>query len=89
MRIRWTEAAVGDLKSICDYVAERDGDDQARRIAFRIYELLNSLTDFLRRGRKPGTRDFVFQGLPWLAVYRIRDEAVEIDRILHGAQRFP
>jgi addiction module RelE/StbE family toxin len=92
MRIRWTEPAVRDLKGLCDYIAERDGDEQARRIALRIYDGVNSLADFPRRGRigrKQGTREFVFQGLPWLAVYRIRDETVEIDRILHGAQRFP
>jgi plasmid stabilization system protein ParE len=31
----------------------------------------------------------VFPGLPFLAVYRVGEEVVEIDRILHGAQKWP
>jgi plasmid stabilization system protein ParE len=31
----------------------------------------------------------VFSPLPYVAVYRVRDEAVEIARVLHGAQRWP
>jgi len=91
MRIRWTESAVQDLKNICDYIGERSGPAEARRIALKIYQGLDSLTEFPRRGRpgrKPDTREFVFQGLPWLAVYRVREDVVEINRILHGAQLF-
>jgi len=35
------------------------------------------------------TRELVFPGLPFLAVYRVREGAVEINRILHGAQKWP
>jgi len=42
-----------------------------------------------RTGQKKGTREMVIPGLPFLAVYRVRDELVEIIRILHGAQRWP
>jgi plasmid stabilization system protein ParE len=27
--------------------------------------------------------------LPYLAIYRLRDDAIEIGRILHGAQKWP
>ena len=70
MRLRWTEPAVRDLKDICDYVDERDGPEAARRIALRIYENLNSLLEFPRRGRpgrKPDTRELIISGLPWFA----------------------
>ncbi|MGA3078270.1 MAG: type II toxin-antitoxin system RelE/ParE family toxin [Bryobacteraceae bacterium] len=53
---------------------------------------LSSLTQFPRRGRpgrSPGTRELVFTGLPFLSVYRVGDDLVEVDRILHGAQRWP
>ena len=92
MRLRWTVPAVQDLQNICDYVGERDGPRMARRIALRIYEGLRPLEEFPymgRTGRKPGTRELVFPGLPWLAIYRVREDAVEISRILHGSQRFP
>jgi toxin ParE1/3/4 len=92
MRIRWTEPAARDLTNICDYTEEHDGPEAARRAALRIYEGLGTLTQFPRRGRpgrKSGTRELVFPGLPYLAVYRIGEEVVEIDRILHGAQKWP
>jgi plasmid stabilization system protein ParE len=92
MRIRWTEPAARDLTNICDYTEDHDGPEAARRAALRIYEGLSSLTQFPRRGRpgrSPGTRELVFTGLPFLAVYRVGDDLVEVDRILHGAQRWP
>jgi toxin ParE1/3/4 len=92
VKIRWTEPAVQDLKSICDYIDERDGAEAARRIALKIYGSLNSLLEFPRRGRpgrKADTRELVISGFPWLAIYRICEDVIEVNRILHGAQRFP
>jgi hypothetical protein len=31
----------------------------------------------------------VFSGLPFLAVYRVREDVIVLDRILHGAQKWP
>jgi len=31
----------------------------------------------------------VFSPLPFIAVYRVKAEAVEIARVLHGSQRWP
>jgi toxin ParE1/3/4 len=92
VRLHWTEPAVEDLKSICDYVGEHDSPIAARRVALRIYDGLNSLLQFPRKGRpgrKPGTRELIFSDLPWLAIYRIRENVIEVNRILHGAQRLP
>jgi plasmid stabilization system protein ParE len=33
-----------------------------------------------------GRRELVFPGLPYVAVYKVREHAVEISRIWHGAQ---
>jgi toxin ParE1/3/4 len=92
MRIRWTVPAARDLTKICDYLQERDGPDRARRVALAIHEHIDSLPAFPLRGR-PGrvsnTRELVIPGSPYLAIYRVRDDAVEIARILHGAQRWP
>ncbi len=92
MRIRWTELSVHDLTGICDYIEERDGPEAARRVAVRIYEAVTTLTQFPhlgRAGRKPGTRELRFTGLPFFAIYCVREDAVEIIRILHGAQKWP
>jgi len=92
MRIRWTEPAARDLTQICDYIKERDGSGKARRVALAIYEGISSLTRSPYRGRpgrKQSTRELIFPGLPFLAVYRVRADVIEINRILHGAQNWP
>jgi toxin ParE1/3/4 len=93
MRIRWTEPAARDLTGICDYIKEHDGPAAASRVALEIYGGVGARAQFAHRGRpgrKTGTRELVFPGLPFLAVYRVRnDVVVEITRILHGAQKWP
>ncbi|HEY4052459.1 MAG TPA: type II toxin-antitoxin system RelE/ParE family toxin [Terriglobales bacterium] len=89
MRIRWTDPAVRDFTQICDYINEHGSAAIARRVALSIYDRINILTKFPesgRTGRQPETRELVFSGLPYLAIYRIREDVVEILRILHGAQ---
>lgn len=92
MRIRWTEPAAADLTGICDYIDEHDGPERARRVAIALYESADSLGPFPQRGRlgrKPGTREQIISGLPYLVVFCIRGDVIEITRILHGAQRWP
>jgi toxin ParE1/3/4 len=91
MRVRWTAAAAHDLTHICDYIERHNSRITARRVALSIYERVSALHKFPERGklgRKLGTRELIFSGLPYLAVYRIqeRPQAVEILRILHAAQ---
>ena len=92
MRIRWTESAVRDLTNICDYIEEHRGGTTARRVALSLCqgsEILAEFPECGRTGRSPGTRELVMSGLPYLAIYRIHHDAVEIIRILHGAQEWP
>ena len=68
------------------------GENVARRIAISITESLLLLTQFPERGRpgrKSGTRELVLSNSPYLAIYRVKSAAVEILRILHGAQKWP
>jgi toxin ParE1/3/4 len=92
MRIRWTEPATRDLIQISDYLEKHASSAVARRIALSIYERVGALAQFPeqgRTGRKSGTRELVLSGLPYLAVYRLNGDAIEILRILHGAQMWP
>lgn len=92
MRVRWTNLAADDLTHICDYTQERFGNAQARRTALGIYAAADSLQTMPlrgRSGRQPGTRELLVSGFPFLVVYRVEREAVEIVRILHGSQLWP
>jgi toxin ParE1/3/4 len=42
-----------------------------------------------RPGRKTSTRELVIPNLPYVVIYRIREQIIEITRILHGAQNWP
>src|SRR6185437_47171 len=40
-------------------------------------------------GENQSTRELVLTPLPFIAVYRVKLEVVEIVRVLHGSQRWP
>ena len=91
MQLRWTEAAAADLDRIADYLCAH-APDRAHRLVRSIYEAPETLLSFPHRGRpgkKAGTRELVLSPLPWIVVYAVRDDVVNVVRILHGAQRWP
>ena len=91
MRLRWTTPAAQDLYNIVRYI-QRDNPGAAATVAQTIYDGCGKLVDFPRRGRKgrmEGTRELVFPGLPYIVVYRVQDQELEILRIYHGAQDRP
>jgi toxin ParE1/3/4 len=92
MRIRWTQPAARDLTNICDHIHQQATPATARRVALLIYRSAGSLHKFPYRGRpgrKPDTRELVLTNLPYVVIYRLRENVVEIIRILHGAQNWP
>jgi toxin ParE1/3/4 len=91
MRLRWTTPAANDLYAIVEHI-QQDNPVAASEVAQAIYDGCDALIRFPyrgRRGRIDGTRELVFPGLPYIAVYRVRDPVVEIARIYHGAQDWP
>ncbi|MDQ2775678.1 MAG: type II toxin-antitoxin system RelE/ParE family toxin [Acidobacteriota bacterium] len=92
MDVRWSTPAAEDLERICQRI-ERDNPEAARRAARTIYEGCGSLKDFPNLGRAsirmPGRRELIFPPLPYVAVYQVTQQAVEISRIFHGAQDWP
>jgi toxin ParE1/3/4 len=91
MRLRWTEAAAGDIEGIADYLFERT-PEKAAQIVRKIYDAPSALKAFPnrgRQGRKQGTRELVVPSLPYIIVYQIIADIVYVARILHGAQDWP
>ena len=77
-----------DLYDITRYI-QRDKPEAARKVATAIFDGCERLTDAPYRGRKgkdAGTRELVFAPLPYIAVYRVKNDVVEILHIWHGAQ---
>ena len=88
MRIRWTPAAAGDLLGISDYLREKHPhyrDPTMRKLYGTIREL-KQWPGRGRLGREDGTREILFPPMPYVAVYRVRQQTIEVMRIYHGAQ---
>jgi toxin ParE1/3/4 len=91
LKIQWSSTAVADLKSIREYIA-RDSPKAARKVANRIKEGVNRLSNFPlsgRAGRVPETRELVIPGTSYIAAYTIQGDEVLIAAVLHGRQNWP
>ena len=91
MPIRWSPEAADDLARIVDYI-KQNNSVAAQRVAETIYRRCDDLQLFPDRGRPgrvAGTRELVLVPLPYIVVYRVRADAVEIVRIWHSAQNWP
>lgn len=91
MRLKWMEPALDDLESIRSYI-ERDKPRAARAMARRIVKSVENIPSnpcMGRAGRVHGTREWVMPGTSYIVAYKVRDETVEVLRILHGAMNWP
>ena len=90
MRIRWLNDAVDDLIEIRNYIAN-DNPNAAANVAERIKNGVNSLKEYPgmgRSGRVEGTRELVVSGLPYIIPYRVKNNVIEVLRVLHGAMQW-
>lgn len=91
MRIRWTPAAAADMRHLSTYLKEHHPDYRQPTLR-KMYAAIQSLKDWPHRGRvgrEDGTRELLFPPLPYIAVYRVAEQSIEVLRIYHGAQDRP
>jgi toxin ParE1/3/4 len=91
MQVRWTRPAAQDLQHIARRI-RRDNPVAAQRVTKTLYDGCMGLDMFPNRGRIgriARTRELVFAPLPYIAVYRVQEDAVEILRVYHSAQDWP
>ena len=88
IRIRWTLPAYADLQSIKTFL-QQNYPHFAESTVRTIYRRIQSLKTSPNRGRpghRSGTRELALTPLPYVVVYSVKAEAVEILHIYHGAQ---
>ena len=88
MRIRWTPEASSNLENIILYIAE-NSQEAALKTANDVFQRIEQLVVFPHRGRsgrEVGTHELVLSPLPYVAVYRVTQDVIEILRLWHGAQ---
>ena len=91
MEVRWSPEAADDLERIVGHI-RRENPRAARTVADRIFQRCASLETFPNRGRIgriAQTRELVLAPLPFIIVYRVQWDAVEIVRIYHTSQDWP
>jgi len=91
MQLRWSPAAAEDFLRIIEYIRQ-ENLAAAQRIAKTIYDSAGSLKSFPnkgRTGRVEGTRELPLPPLPFVVVYRVLRDSVEIANVVHGAQKWP
>lgn len=91
MQVVWSPVAAQDIERIVEFI-DQDNPVAARAVAKRLYEAAATLNAFPYRNRKSrvsGNYDLIFTDLPYIIVYRIRADLVEIVRVYHSAQQWP
>jgi toxin ParE1/3/4 len=91
MLLSWTPQARIEREAVIEYIAEDNpvaALDQLNEIEEQT-ALLTTQAKMGRVGRVRGTRELVINRTPFIAIYRIEGQRIEIIRFLHGAQQWP
>lgn len=91
MILVWLPSASLTRDILLDYIA-RESPAAAIQQDAEIDNQLDQLLQYPemgRPGRIPFTRELVIGRTPFIVAYRIKNERIEILRVLHGAQQWP
>ena len=91
MIVEWTTVAELELDDVWAFIAV-DNLDAAERTVERIRHSASLLADYPslgRRGRLAGTRELVVPNLPYILIYRVLADSIEIVRVYHTARDWP
>jgi toxin ParE1/3/4 len=91
MELNWTPSALRDLDDAGNYITQ-DNPKAAVKMARHVQQAVEYLPvhpALGRSGRLLGTRELVVSGTPFIVVYRVRLNLIQIVRVLHHARKWP
>ena len=90
MRIRWTVPAADDLENIKIYLDQHfpHFSEPTVRTIYKRAKSLKTMPNIGRPGHRGGTRELSLAPLPYVIVYCVKPEAIEILHIYHGSQQW-
>ncbi len=92
MTVVWSRRAIRNIRAARAYIA-RENSVAATVVTERIIQQVATLLNFSpgigRPGRIAGTRELVIARTPYVVVYRIGMEQVEILAVIHHARDWP
>lgn len=91
MPIEWSPRALSDLDELQGYLAE-ESEGASGRVLLDILDgvmVLREFPNYGRSGRVTGTRELVVPHNSFIVPYRVKNERIEILRVLHAAREWP
>jgi len=91
MKVIWFKRAIWDLRSVQAYIAQ-ENPRAARQTVIKIKKKVSLLSEqpgIGRPGRVPNTKELIIDHTPFILPYRVRDNKIEILRVLHASRRWP
>ncbi len=91
MKVRFSRSAKADITAISEYIA-RDNPIAAQHVVAAIERSTSLLSQYPYSGRMgavENTRELVIPRLPYIVVYQIEVEVVEVIAVFHAAQNRP
>ncbi|SMN14457.1 Death on curing protein, Doc toxin [uncultured Candidatus Thioglobus sp.] len=91
MKVVWFAYAMLDLKLVKDCIAQ-DNSKAVQQMVESIKKsvfLLSQQPSSGRLGRVPNTRELIAHKTPFILPYRVRDNQIEILRVLHTSRQRP
>jgi addiction module RelE/StbE family toxin len=90
-KILWQKQAIINLNDAREYI-QAHNPEAAQSIIDRIEKVINQLQSFPmsgRPGRRTNTRELVVTRTPFLVVYRVSEDFVEILSLFHTSKQWP
>lgn len=91
MQVKWLKWALRNLEQARNYVFQ-DNPTAAQELILKIQNAANQLQKYPfmgKNGRVEGTRELIISNSPYILIYRVKEESVEVLRILHTSKRYP
>ncbi|HWB10519.1 MAG TPA: type II toxin-antitoxin system RelE/ParE family toxin [Pirellulales bacterium] len=90
MKVRWLTGATRSLRAAHRYIASenpRAAAKMAERLEVAVARLATH-PELGRPGRRPGTRELVVPGVPYIVIYRVVEPEVQILRVYHTSRNW-
>lgn len=91
MEIKWLRKAIANLEAEFRYIAEDDPQAAERFVneVWRLTQLLKEQPAMGREGRVPETRELILHNYPYIILYRVRNNTIQILRVFHTHRKLP
>jgi toxin ParE1/3/4 len=89
--VKWLRKALKNVEQVYEYVAA-DNPDAAVQVVLKLQAAAAQLREYPllgKVGRVEMTRELAIAHTPYVLVYRVKGQGVEILRVLHGSKRYP